>query len=313
MKLLLFATLGFWVFMLTNASYALTASDVAVIDYFTAVCLHPKMALYDCSRGGFYKVELGLSEDEFNASVSKLIENPPEDVVIEKNKIEKRLVEISKERTAFFEKQKNSLDFEKELNLLSEEEYRLKSELENVNWKFKNNDITDNKETKVVFEEIYEDINTAVDEVVKKHNYQLVFNSSIFYPYSTVPAFSESMLQGYNIPGLNSIFFYSLYNKKYSKDTKNSNELITDSIGNLYWDELTRDFDTKNEYDLFPYPMVLSGGNFITSEVMGIIYERYKVNVYSQDLISYVIMTLEALQNGKPVVEDRMNLIQEKK
>lgn len=301
-KLYLICFLLWSILALPNASYAINADNIAVIDYYLAFCLHPQMALYDYNRAGFYKVDFGFSDIEFESAVDDLLRNPPKFLVSEKERIEKRLAEIQ-------EKKRNELDNEAYDRLYNEEE-TLKKTYEDVLWKYNNNDITDQKETGLVFQKIINDIDTAIEEVYNENDFAIVLNSSFAYPYPDIPSKTESIMQGYSMPGLNSIFFYGLYNKK---------DVVTDTmkksyenIGDLYWDELTNSSDmTKNEYELFPYPVILSGGNSITSSVVKRIYHKYNINLSTQELLNSVIMKVEALNNGRKLVFDRKEIIQE--
>lgn len=301
-KSLLFLLFFIFAVFLPDTIFAFNAGDVAVVDYYLVLCLHPKMSLYDYNRAGFYKVGFGLSEEEFKAAANKLIDNPPETLNVEKNKIEKLLESVKQKKV-------NDLDYDT-YNKLCEEENFLRKELDNIVWKYKNNDITDKEETKRIFDDIVKDINSAIEEVEKENKYNIVFNTSVAYPYPAIPRNSESMLQGYSIPGLNMIFFYGLYNKK-EKDEEN--EIPYENIGNLYWNELTNASDTRNKYDLFPYPMVLSGGKSITSDVINKIYQKYSIDLSTQELVNSVIIKVESLKYGKPVVSDRAAIIQENK
>ena len=59
------------VIILLSCSVALSAAEMRVgtIDLTLAVSLHPRMALFDFDRMGFYKVEPGLSQEAFDKAV----------------------------------------------------------------------------------------------------------------------------------------------------------------------------------------------------------------------------------------------------
>lgn len=292
----------FLLFIVSETSYAINANDIAVVDYYLAFCLHPKMALYDYNRCGFYKVGFGLSSEEFETATSNLKQNPPENIIAEKNKLEKQLAEIS-------EKKRNEHDNLAYDKLCCEEE-ALRKDFEKILWNYNNNDITNTEETKEIFQEIIKDINSAVEETYKENNFAIVLNSSFTHPYPSIPRSNESVMQGYCVPGLNSLFFYGLYNKNYIDNAGNG--FAFEKISDLYWNELINSCGgCINEYELFPYPVILSGGNSITSVVINKIYRKYSINLAIQELLNSVIIKVEALKYGKELTSDRKKMLQE--
>ena len=73
--------------------FAINASDVATIDMQLVFNLHPKMALFDFNRIGFYKVKYGLNYDDFVKETQKLKANP-RDNSAEIKKLEAELVQL---------------------------------------------------------------------------------------------------------------------------------------------------------------------------------------------------------------------------
>ena len=80
--------------------WAIKPNEVATIDLSMALCLHPKMSLFDFNRIGFYKVEFGLTEEEFKAKVAKIKASAP-DRTDELIKIEKQIENLNRERKSF--------------------------------------------------------------------------------------------------------------------------------------------------------------------------------------------------------------------
>ena len=80
-----------------QVSYAITANEVATIDMILAISLHPKLALFDFNRIGFYKVELGLGDEEFEESIEKL-KKTPVDLKRDIEKLETDLEVLNKNR-----------------------------------------------------------------------------------------------------------------------------------------------------------------------------------------------------------------------
>ncbi len=291
--------------LIFNSQYllAINASDVAIIDLSVALCLHPKMSLFDFNRIGFYKVEFGLSNEEFDAKVASIRASAP-DRSDELRKIEKELDELYKERNklSYFYINTNEEKMKKanelmEISLAKEEELERKK-LE-LNFLIGNYDLTTPKETLVIIEEIEKDIFDAINEVVKENNYSIVLNSTVPLPYTFNKNYENSAIYGQGIPGINFMLFYSfLADKNFDNPLE---EKIPSSRDLINWIELTRYPKAVNLLPMKPYPLVLSGGKSILSSVIKKIYNKYGINSSIYNVVDSVITKMEQLQYGKKV------------
>ena len=280
-----------------HLSYALTANDVATIDMILAISLHPKMALFDFNRIGFYKVKLGLDDEEFEESIENLKKTP----MNYKNDIEKletALKILKKDRYDFEMTNSNSMlsnNYLKTINDYDLKEKELKNKINDLNWQMDNSDLTSRIETEKIIKEIKNEILEVVKEVVCEEKYLLVINSSLLINNKLNSKIEFFQSQG--MPGIN----YSLFSSFYF------NEFSEKKVLNSKWKELT--YSDKDNIDLTMtnYPLVLSGGNNILNEVLKRIYKKYNIDETVVDTITSVTERIECLQHGKKI--DKLEVI----
>ena len=191
-----------------NLSYALTANDVATIDMILAISLHPKMALFDFNRIGFYKVKLGLTDEEFEESIEKL-RKAPQNLEKDIEKLETELKKIKKSRYDFEMINSNSMlsnDYLETIKGYDLKEKELNDKISDLNWQISNSDLTSKIETEKTIKEIKNEILEVVKEVVKEKKYLLVINSSLIVNNKLNSKIEFFQSQG--MPGINySLFF----------------------------------------------------------------------------------------------------------
>ena len=200
-------------FLITQSVWAINANEVATIDLSMALCLHPKMSLFDFNRIGFYKVEFGLTEEEFYAKTETLRASAP-DRSDELNKIQKELDDVYKERDSFSDYYVNADEEKlKKLEKLRETSFAKEKELNDkildINHQTANFDLTSPKETLVIIEEIEKDIFEAINQVAEEEKFTLVLNSTVAVPYTYNKNYINSEIYGQGIPGINFTLFYS--------------------------------------------------------------------------------------------------------
>lgn len=283
-------------------AWAVTANEVATIDLSMALSLHPKMSLFDFNRIGFYKVEFGLTEQEFKSKIAAIRASAP-DRTDELNNLEKQIEEIHKEReklSSYYvgandeklikaeELMKASIDKEKEIN----------DKILEINHQTENYDLTSPKETLAIISEIEKDIFDAIDQVAKENNFSVVLNSTIPIAYSYEKNYINGEIYGQGIPGINFMLFYSFLAKN---NLDNPLDDIPPSRDLINWLELTRYPKAINILPMKPYPLVLTGGKSILSLVVKKIYDKYEVDPAVYNVVDSIIIKIEQLQNGKPV------------
>ena len=289
-------------FWATNPLFAVNASDVATIDLSMALCLHPKMSLFDFNRIGFYKVDFGLTEEEFEASVAKLRESAP-DRSEELRNIQKEIDKLYEERNVFSEyyvdaneEKLKKVEQLMEASLAKEKE--LNDKILEINHQTENYDLTSPKETLAIIEQIEKEIFEAIHQVAEEEKYSVVLNTTIPVAYSYNKNYVNSEVYGQGIPGINFMLFYSFLAMN---NLDNPLDEVPPSRDVINWLELTRYPGTVNLLPMKPYPLVLSGGKSILSSVVKKIYNKYNIRPAVYNVVDSVIIKIEQLQNGKTV------------
>lgn len=282
----------------------LSAADsirVATIDLSLAASLHPRMALFDFDRMGFYKVEPGLSAEAFAEAVVRLKNSPAaESLTARRLEIEQRLAVLDQQRAALMAGLSSPVPDEAasltvEIEKVVEEEQRLRGELGDLDHAASCPELTAPAETRNILAGIETEILAIVRSVAEKGGYNLVLNSSIPVPYGYPVRYNSGEMYGQGVPGINFSLFYSFLAKNNLAhpldETPPSRELIN-------WLELTRYPEAVNLLPIKPYPLVLSGGHSILSEVVRQIYENYSVDPEVYKVVDSVIQKIEQLQNN---------------
>lgn len=283
-----------------NAILALEPDKIVTIDMPLVVSLHPKMALFDFNRFGFYKVEFGLSDEEFAKRVSELKSTAPK-CEEEIARLNAELEKLRKEMGEFqlkYANTKGALNkYIEGVNTFIATEKALLERKKTLEWQRENNDLTSLNETIELFKNIKEDIYFALNNLVKEHNYALVINSSLKFPYE----FSEKYIhpiEGHGNPGINFSLFYAFRLK--SKITKMKKEDF-ESVSELNWYELTQEAKNLNSFPMIYYPTVLSGGKNINLEIIKQLYEKYKIKPEIYKAVASVLAKVDKPRHGKQI------------
>ena len=69
----------------------------------------------------------------------------------------------------------------------------------------------------------------------------------------------------------------------------------------INWMELTRYPEALNILPMRPYPLVLTGGKSILSDVVKKIYDKYNIDTAIYKVVDSVIIKMEQIQNGKMI------------
>ena len=300
-KLKVYIALSFMLFV-SHIVFAINASDVATIDLSLALCLHPKMSLFDFERIGFYKVELGLTEEEFEARIEELRTSAP-DRTEELNVLEKELDALYEERETFSEYYVNSTEEKlkklEQLRLASKtREKELNDKILEIKHQSENFDLTTPKETLVIIEQIEKEIFEAIKQVAEEEKFSLVLNNTVPYPGIFKKNYVCGEIYGQGIPGINFMLFYSFLAMNKLDTPFDEYPPSRDLIN---WLELTRFPKAVNLLPMKPYPLVLSGGKSILSSVVKKIYNKYNIKPAVYNVVDSVITKIEDLQNGRAV------------
>ena len=279
---------------------------VGAIDLAMAASLHPRMALFDFDRMGFYRVDMGLTQEDFDAAVLAL-KNAP--VALEHGEelrlLEGKLRDIDRQKSLLIAEFSglqpvNPAEVQNDLNVLAAEEVRLNDQLADLRFAIACPELTDPAATRQSLNEIEREILAAVRAVAASGSYDLILNSSTPVPYGYPVRYQAGEMYGQGVPGINASLFYAFLAKNNLAhpldETPPSRELIN-------WLELTHFPDAVNLLPMRPYPLVLSGAENILSPVMQQIYASHQIKPEVFKVVDSVIHKIEELMVSTPSVE----------
>ncbi len=297
----------FLLFAFCLCSLSAEAIRVGKIDLSVAVSLHPRMSLFDFDRMGFFKVEPGLTEEEFKTAVAKLKDSKEAASAIEeREKIEKKLAELDHKKSYLVAAMSDpSADgyttAHADLAVVATEENALHVRLKDLSYMASCPDLTDPATTRQILDEIETEVLEAVREVAAQKKFDLVLNNSVPVPYGYPVRYRSGEMFGQGIPGIDYTMFYAFLartNLAHPLDeTPPSRDLIN-------WLELTRFPEAMNLLPLRPYPVVLSGGECILSEVLEKIYVAHKIAPEVFKVVDSVINKLDQMNKFR-VLSDK--------
>lgn len=271
-------------------------SEIANIDLTFAFMLHPKMAFFNFINCGFDKNGLSLLKKE-------IIHNKESSNISNNDKIKKLKLELDNlysKKIYYFNNINNpalTKEASKFLNRFSNEEKRLQNEIFDCEYINSNSEFTSPKESIKIIKEIYEDIDLTINEVLKENKYKIVLNRSLPIDFGYNIKYPSVCIKGLGHAGINYILFYSFYNNNYLKGP--FKDLKNDVFQNRRL-KLINNHKGTNIYilSLKPYPIFLSGGNSILSEVTKKLYAKYNIDTSANTVLDSVISKIEAYQNG---------------
>lgn len=277
------------------------AMRVARIDLSVAVSLHPRMSLFDFDRMGFFKIEPGLTQEEFEAAIAKL-KNSEESLAAleEREELEKKLAELDRKKSylvaALSDPSSDGYTTARaDLETIAGEEKELRDRMEDLSYMASCPDLTDPATTRKFLDEIETEVLAAVNAVASEKKFDLVLNASVPVPFGYPVRYRSGAMFGQGIPGIDYSMFYAFLGRTNLAhpldETPPSRDLIN-------WLELTRFPEVVNLLPVKPYPIVLSGGECILSEVLGKIYVAHKIAPEVFKVVDSVINKLD--QMNKP-------------
>ena len=285
-----------------------TPAGIATIDLSMAVSLHPRMSLFDFDRMGFFKVEPGLTREAFDEAVARLKNSTAAATALEGlQHLQQQLAELDRRKSVKIALCTSAMPAEretaqKELEIISAEEDRLRGLIADSEHAAACPDLTDPATTRKYLAEIEVEILAAVRKVAAEERFDAVLNTTVPVPYGYPVRYQAGEMFGQGIPGINFSLFYAFLAKEHlahpSDSAPPSRELIN-------WLELTRFPDAVNLLPIRPYPLVLSGGECILARVMKMVYENHKVDPEVFKVVESVIHKIDEMdrpekkQNGQ--------------
>lgn len=274
---------------------------IGTIDLSLAASLHPRMALFDFDRMGFYKVEPGLSQEAFQEALLKLkTASVTVEITEQRLEAEKQLVKLDRQRAELSARISEPFlsdisALQQEIDQIVGEEKRLRNHLSDISHAVACPDLTDPATTREILSRIESEILAKVNAIASKDDYALVLNTTVPVPYGYPVRYQSGEIFGQGVPGINFSLFYAFLAKANLvhplDETPPSRELIN-------WLELTRFPDAVNLLPIRPYPLVLSGGHSILPEVIKQIYADYQIDPEVFKVVDSVINNIEHLQSS---------------
>ena len=259
-----------------------SSGKIGLVDLSKILALHPKMALFDFNRMGFYKVKkVNLSEDEFDEEIFKLKSSVLKDNI---SKLEKE-IEILDRHINIIEAKFE--DKELESKLYNQRKELVKKLEEALYWQ-NNNDITDLNETRKTLDDIEKEVLSVIADFAKSNKFDSVINIS--NPRLDIYSEDDSDKSGklMNLMKQSELYYllfgdfdYSsiLLRQKYSVKFMNWLSLIKNPI--------IKDIVFSNNM-----PLVIYGGEKIDSLIINKIYSKYlikesvtaKIHLYKEEV-----------------------------
>lgn len=280
----------------TVALFAAETVKIATIDLSMAASLHPRMALFDFDRMGFFKVAPGLSQEAFQEAILAL-KTSSETIQLSELRleIEQKLSVIERQRATLLVKlsepqQSDIASLTVEIDKVAVEEQLLRDQLSDISYAAACPDLTNPATTREILNQIESEILAKVNAIASKDGYVLVLNTTIPVPYGYPVRYQSGETYGQGVPGINFSLFYAFLAKNNlihpSDETPPSRELIN-------WLELTKFPEAVNLLPMRPYPLVLSGGHSILSEVIQQIYADHQIDPEVFKVVDSVIHKIE--------------------
>ena len=235
------------------------SNKIALIDLSKILALHPKMALFDFQRFGFYKLKkCNLPEEEFYKEINNLLQTSKFD----ESKIKEIDLEIEKNRN-----ENNLKNINKEKELIQKKN--------RIIYELNNTDITNLEDTKNILKEIELEILEIISNIAIKSNIETVINNN-YLNFN----FSEKLRNdsGKKIENLlsNKLFYNFL-----SDVSLNSAINKASSSDLLQWLECLRNPIAINTYYYNNSPFVIYSNNVQNSlnyDILKELYEKYSIN-----------------------------------
>lgn len=271
--------LGLQFFGTDVSAQSLPGSRIAVMDLSLAASLHPNMALFDFGNFGFYKVSLGLSNQAFKDEIEKLrTARKGRDHNPQIASLESRLATLAKQRITEFQNLDSSAllkdhsSIRERLAVLNKEMETIRQQILEIKFGDRFPEITSPTETRNRLATIEREILELVREVAAERGYDIVLNKSVPSPaaFPTTYKFGPTFARG--IPGLENQVYYGLLANQPPLDARESMNVRLST-----WLHLTAHPASQQVFPMNPWPLVLSGGEAMTTDVIIRLYERYNI------------------------------------
>ncbi len=260
-------------------------SRIGVVDLVAALSLHPRMALFDFQRKGFFRLPLGLSPGGWANELAKLGEESKKRIpALEKEleKLDSEFQAVDARRAAllngFSPKAGNETASDLEaLGNLADEIRRIEAARNEIRFEMERPELTPPGETVRILDEIEREVLDTVGSVAERLGCDVVLNQSVPSGVPWKPRSEIEIIEGRGFSFLANTLFYGFLANKGDDPASHPEQLgVPTSLGIMKWMDLTRNPAVMPLLPLQPHPLVLKGGRDLTPEVVRTILENYR-------------------------------------
>ena len=284
---------------ITNFAYS-KETKIAKINLSLLASLHPKMAVFDFYRIGFYRVPFGLSFDEKSEWLNKekktgeLREEAQKQIVVLEKSISDKEDEVYKlklkEKTGIVEDM--SEDGKTKFNELNSEITKLILKRDKAQWTADNPDLTTYDETRTIIQNIEKELIDAVNQAAKSGEYDVVLNASIPVPYGYPVKYKKEVLYSRGPIGMAQSTYYSVLSERpYDRASELDSEAALKD-----WISITSRPDTQDMLPIKPWPLVMQGGHDLLPEALEIIYKNNNIDDETYKLVLNTLYKIGSLE-----------------
>lgn len=248
--------------------------SIGKVDLLAVLSFHPRMAFYDPALGAFYRLEISdlfrpdlelrlkaISGGPALASQSKIDPSrDPELQAIERRRGEVlRIIDTSQDPI-------QQAQAERELGTLAQKMAAAERSAAETSFRQNHPQVTSPVETTRIFREIEQEVLATIDQLARERNLAVVLNQSTLAPASV-----SSLVEVAPVPPVAaSRVATSLYFAFLSATTPGTEKLEL-------WTETVRHPQMLAKVPLRPFPLVLSGGQDLTVDVLERVLKRNSV------------------------------------
>ncbi|MGM0598873.1 MAG: hypothetical protein ACQETH_03540 [Candidatus Rifleibacteriota bacterium] len=274
---------------------SLKSADIAKVNLGLAISLHPKMSLFDFDRMGFFKVQTGLSNEEFQTEVQQLKKTANSSKLEDEiNELQNQLIKIDTKKGRIMNEPALDSNAEikriEKLRELNSKTDKVLKEIDEIKYQQSCPELTNPEKTREILNKIEQETLSTLKQISAKKGYEIVLNSSITVPFNYPLKYVSGEQYGLGVPGIDYSLFYSFLA---NRDHILPSDEIPESRKLINWLELVHSPDSLDMLPLKPYPLVLSGGDDLTTELVTNIYQKYEID---EKVISAVESVLDLIE-----------------
>lgn len=263
--------------------------EIGKIDLAMALTLHPKMSLFDYNRLGFYKVDIGLTDEDFYQKVFNLREKAQKRSNIIKN-MREQIKDLGFKLNTL---PKSSINYKENIDKILTRINELKEEIEKIEIEDDSTEITNFKETQTILSSINKEVNDCIKEIAKEQKLKVIFNDSIPI-HNVFPLDYEQRNAFYRNSTNLSFNYYHIFLTESLKAKKEDNLPSSEHLSN--WLEQARFPQSVSILPMNSQSLVLAGAKDILKDVLSKIYTKYGIN---KNILKNIELAITELKNRK--------------